>query len=62
MIYLFMASIFYYFRLEQTKLVYKEALAEKLKILLMTSCLIELLLDCFEVQFNRTVFIFHTLK
>ena len=35
---------------------------ENLKILLRTSCLIELILDCFEPQFNHTVFIFHTLK
>ena len=39
-----------------------EALSEKLKILLRTSRLIELILDCFEPQFNHTVFIFHTLK
>ena len=32
----------------------------KLKILLRTSCLIELIPDCFEAQFNHTVLIFHT--
>ena len=58
---------FHYFRLEQTKLLYEifwipEALLEKLKILLRTSCLTELILDCFsEVQFNHTVCNYHTL-
>ena len=33
---------------------------EKLKILLRTSCLIELILDYFEAQFNLTVLILHT--
>ena len=33
---------------------------EKLKILLRTSCLIELLLDYFEAQFNHTILILHT--
>ena len=35
---------------------------EKLNTLLRTSCLPELILDCFEAQFNHTVFIFHSLK
>ena len=33
---------------------------EKLKIILRTSCLIELILDYFEAQFNHTVLILHT--
>ena len=75
-IHLFMASnrlkklimtLFHYFRPEQTKVFYEifwipETLSEKLKILLRTSCLIELILDCFEAQFNHTVFIYHNFK